>query len=39
MIKITGYEYESWHFRYVGKKAAKEIMNRGITLEEYLLDS
>ena len=33
---ITGYQYEPWHFRYVGKDAAKEIMSRGITLEEYL---
>lgn len=34
--KITGYDYEPWHFRYVGKKAAKEIMQKNITLEEYL---
>ena len=33
---ITGYMYEPWHFRYVGKKVAKEIMKKGITLEEYL---
>lgn len=33
---ITGYQYEPWHLRYVGVKAAKEIMERGITLEEYL---
>lgn len=33
---ITGYQYEPWHIRYVGKKVAKEIMNKGITLEEYL---
>lgn len=33
---ITGIIYEPWHFRYVGKEAAKEIMERGITLEEYL---
>lgn len=35
--KITGYAYEPWHIRYVGKKAAKEIMERKLTLEEYLL--
>ena len=35
---ITQISYESWHFRYVGEKAAKEIMERGITLEEYLKD-
>jgi zinc D-Ala-D-Ala carboxypeptidase len=33
---ITGYQYEPWHIRYVGKKIATEIMSRGITLEEYL---
>ena len=33
---VTGIIYEPWHYRYVGKKAAKEIMERGITLEEYL---
>ncbi|MBM7644483.1 LAS superfamily LD-carboxypeptidase LdcB [Scopulibacillus daqui] len=34
--KITGYEYEPWHLRYVGTKAAKYIMAHHITLEEYL---
>ena len=24
---ITGYDYESWHYRYVGKEAATEIKN------------
>lgn len=33
---ITGISYEPWHFRYVGKDAAKKIMDSGITLEEYL---
>lgn len=33
---VTGYQYEPWHLRYVGIKAATEIMDRGITLEEYL---
>lgn len=32
---ITGYKYEPWHIRYVGS-VAEYIMNRGITLEEYL---
>ncbi len=32
---ITGYSYEPWHIRYVGKDVAKEIMAEGITLEEY----
>ena len=33
---ITGYIYEPWHIRYVGKEVAKEIYDKGITLEEYL---
>lgn len=33
---ITGVDYEPWHFRYVGKEAAKQIMSSGICLEEYL---
>ncbi|MDQ0220046.1 D-alanyl-D-alanine carboxypeptidase family protein [Peribacillus cavernae] len=32
---ITGYKYEPWHLRYVGKSVASEITNKGITLEEY----
>jgi zinc D-Ala-D-Ala carboxypeptidase len=32
---ITGYQYEPWHIRYVGKKAAKVIFEKGLTLEEY----
>lgn len=34
--QITGVIYEPWHFRYVGKAAAREIMSRGVCLEEYL---
>lgn len=33
---ITGITYEPWHYRYVGKTAAKEITEKGITFEEYL---
>ena len=33
---ITGYSYEPWHLRYVGIEIAKEIKEKGITLEEYL---
>lgn len=33
---ITGITYEPWHYRYVGKPAAKEIYNAKICLEEYL---
>ena len=32
---ITGYSNESWHFRYVGKDAAKQIYDEGITFDEY----
>ena len=32
---ITGYIYESWHYRYVGKKIAKYIHEHDITFEEY----
>ena len=33
----TGYQYESWHLRYVGKELAQKLYNNGnwITLEEY----
>ncbi len=34
--KITGYVYEPWHIRYVGKSTAKTIYQKGVTLEEYL---
>lgn len=34
---ITGYNYEPWHFRYVGsKEIALDLKNRNLTLEEYL---
>ncbi len=33
--KITGYAYEPWHIRYVGKKLAKEIYDSGLCMEEY----
>ena len=34
---ITGYMYEPWHLRYVGKELAEKIYNDGdwLTLEEY----
>ncbi len=34
---ITGYKYESWHLRYVGKDLASKLYNNGdwITLEEH----
>lgn len=33
---ITGYMYESWHFRYLGKELASKVYKSGLTLEEYL---
>ena len=33
---ITGIIYEPWHYRYVGKDAAREIHTLGVCLEEYL---
>lgn len=34
---ITGYDYEPWHIRYLDdEKVAHEIMDKGITFEEYL---
>lgn len=33
---VTGIIFEPWHYRYVGKDAAKEIKEKDITLEEYL---
>ena len=35
--EITGYNYEPWHFRYIGnEEVAKDIMNRGLAFEEYI---
>ena len=33
--KITGYSYEPWHIRYVGKDLAEFLYSEGITLDEY----
>jgi D-alanyl-D-alanine carboxypeptidase len=33
---ITGYAYEPWHVRYVGKEYAKEIFESGEPLETYV---
>ena len=32
---ITGYPYEAWHIRYVGKDVANIIYQENLTLEEY----
>jgi len=33
--EITGYAFESWHYRYVGKDLAEKIYTEGITFDEY----
>ena len=33
---LTTYQYEPWHYRYVGVEAATYIMENQLTLEEYL---
>lgn len=33
---ITGYQYESWHYRYVGYEHSKYFDMNNLTLEEYL---
>ena len=35
---IIGINYEPWHYRYVGKEAAKKIYEQGICFEEYMND-
>lgn len=32
---ITGYIYEPWHWRYVGKETAIAVKNSGLTYDEY----
>lgn len=36
---ITGYFYEPWHFRYVGKIHATYIKENNLTLEEYIINN
>ena len=35
-VATTGYDYEPWHYRFVGREAAYEIWRDGLCLEEYL---
>ena len=37
--ELTGISNEPWHYRYVGVKAATEIHEQGVCLEEYLGDT
>lgn len=32
---LTGYEYEAWHIRYLGKDLAKKVEKSGLTYDEY----
>lgn len=33
--EITGYQYESWHYRFLGKDLAQKVQNSGLTFDEY----
>ena len=32
---LTGYAYESWHYRYLGLEMAKKVHDENITYDEY----
>ena len=32
---ISGYNYESWHYRYVGEELATKVKESGLTYDEY----
>ncbi len=36
--EITGYNYEPWHFRYVGKEFADQIHEANVPMETWLVD-
>ncbi|MBS5806302.1 MAG: M15 family metallopeptidase [Firmicutes bacterium] len=36
---VTGYNFEPWHFRFVGLKLAKYLFKNDLTLEEYYKNS
>ena len=33
---VTCYQYEPWHYRYVGRAEAKAIHDSGLTTRQYL---
>lgn len=33
--EITGYQYESWHYRFLGKDLAQKVQASGLTFDEY----
>ena len=32
---LTGFEYESWHYRYLGVDLATKVYESGLTYDEY----
>ena len=34
-VDITGFKYEAWHYRYVGKDIAKYMYDNDLTFDEY----
>lgn len=36
--EITGYVYEPWHLRYLGKEVAEAVYNSNVTYEEFLVE-
>ncbi len=36
--EVTGYKYEPWHFRFVGKELAKEIHDANVPFETWLAE-
>ncbi len=35
--EVTGYHYEAWHYRYVGKEIAKKVYESGLSYDEYYI--
>lgn len=33
---VTGYSYEPWHFRYIGRENSQNMVKAGLILEEFL---
>ena len=36
--EVTGYAYEPWHLRYLGRRLAAAVAATGLTLEEYMAE-
>jgi D-alanyl-D-alanine carboxypeptidase len=34
---ITGYDYEPWHFRYLGLELARDVYRSNLTYDEYYI--